>query len=207
MLKGTPTLFELIANADVYAPEPLGINNVLVCGNKVVYVGPRLPQLDDCLDVNLTDVDGARLIPGLIDGHAHVTGGGGEAGPSTRVPPLPLSSFTGAGVTSVIGLLGTDDLTRTPQTLLTHVYGLREEGLSAWCYTGGYHIPAVTLTHSLKSDIVNLEPVNHPRWHRVCAKAKTGQRQRHTYRGHISRCGYYAGATDRRRRYRFITPR
>ena len=37
--------------------------------------------------------------------------------------------------------------------------GLREEGLSAWCYTGGYHVPATTLTGSVRSDIVNLEPV------------------------------------------------
>ena len=36
---------------------------------------------------------------------------------------------------------------------------MREEGLSAWCYTGGYHVPATTLTGSVRSDIVNLEPV------------------------------------------------
>ena len=59
----------------------------------------------------------------------------------------------------MVGLLGTDDLTRNTQTLLTQVMGLRDEGLSAWCYTGGYHLPATTLTESVRSDIVNLEPV------------------------------------------------
>ena len=152
-------MFELIINADVYGPKSLGIQNLLVCAGKIVYLGERVPQLDESLSVQVTDLDGARLIPGFIDAHAHITGGGGEAGPSTRVPPLPLSQFTRAGVTSVVGLLGTDDLTRSTQTLLTQVMGLREEGISAWCYTGGYHLPATTLTQSVRSDIVNLEPV------------------------------------------------
>jgi beta-aspartyl-dipeptidase (metallo-type) len=152
-------MFELITNANVFAPEPMGIRHVLVCAGKIAYIGEQLPQLDDALDVRLTDLDGARLIPGFIDAHTHLTGGGGEAGPSTRVPPLALSQITHAGVTSVIGLLGTDDLTRTPQNLVSQVMGLREEGLSAWCYTGGYHVPVITLTGSVRSDIVNLEPV------------------------------------------------
>jgi beta-aspartyl-dipeptidase (metallo-type) len=152
-------MFELITNANVFAPEPMGLRHLLVCAGKIVYIGEQLPQLDSALDVNVTNIDGASLIPGFIDAHTHLTGGGGEAGPSTRVPPLALSQITRAGVTSVIGLLGTDDLTRTPQNLLSQVMGLREEGLSAWCYTGGYHVPVITLTGSVRSDIVNLEPV------------------------------------------------
>jgi beta-aspartyl-dipeptidase (metallo-type) len=152
-------MFELITNANLYAPGPQGIKHLLVCSGKIVHISDRVPDLDDQIEVSRVDLNGARLIPGFIDAHAHITGGGGEAGPSTRVPPLHLSQYTQAGVTSVVGLLGTDDLTRNPQTLLTQVMGLREEGLSAWCYTGGYHVPAVTLTQSVRSDIVNLEPV------------------------------------------------
>lgn len=152
-------MFELITNAEVFAPEPLGLKQVLVCAGKIAFIGEQIPQLDDALDVNLTDLDGARLVPGFIDAHTHLAGGGGEAGPSTRVPPLALSQITSAGVTSVVGLLGTDDLTRSPQNLVSQVMGLREEGLSAWCYTGGYHVPVATLTGSVRSDIVNLEPV------------------------------------------------
>ncbi|MCP4878826.1 MAG: beta-aspartyl-peptidase [Gammaproteobacteria bacterium] len=152
-------MFELITNATVFAPESLGLKHILVCAGKIAYLGDHLPQLDDALEVEVSDLDGARVVPGLIDAHTHLTGGGGEAGPSTRVPPLALSQITHAGVTAVVGLLGTDDLTRTPQNLLSQVMGLREEGLSAWCYTGGYHVPAITLTGSVRSDIVNLEPV------------------------------------------------
>jgi len=152
-------MFELITNANIFAPAPLGLRHLLVCAGKIAYIGKQLPQLDDALDVVVTDLDGARLVPGLIDAHTHLTGGGGEAGASTRVPPLALSQITSAGVTSVVGLLGTDDLTRSTQNLVSQVMGLREEGLSAWCYTGGYHLPATTLTGSVRSDIVNLEPV------------------------------------------------
>jgi beta-aspartyl-dipeptidase (metallo-type) len=104
-------------------------------------------------------MQGLLLLPGLIDGHTHITGGGGESGPASRVPAPFLGQFTRAGVTSVIGVLGTDDLTRNTQTLVTQAYGLREQGLSAWCFTGGYHLPLTTLTGSARSDIVNLDPV------------------------------------------------
>ena len=152
-------MFELITNARLFAPEPLGLRQLLVCAGRIVHISERIPRLDENLGVNVTDLDGARLVPGLIDAHTHLTGGGGEAGPATRVPPLALSQITSAGVTSVIGLLGTDDLTRNTQNLVSQVMGLREEGLSAWCYTGGYHVPLTTLTGSVRGDIVNLEPV------------------------------------------------
>ncbi len=149
----------LLKNATVFSPNPLGLCHILVAGEKIVYVGKDLPTLDDCLDITTTDLKGATVVPGFIDAHAHITGGGGETGPASRIPPVFLSAFTKAGVTSVVGVLGTDDLTRTTQNLVTQVYGLREEGLSAWCHTGGYHVPLTTLTGSARGDIVYLDPV------------------------------------------------
>lgn len=149
----------LIINADVYAPQSLGLKNILIAGGKVVYMDEHRPSLDDKLDYTTVDADGMPVIPGFIDGHTHMTGGGGEAGFSTRVPPVPLSRFTSAGVTTAIGLLGTDDLTRNTESLIAQVYALREEGFSAYCYTGGYHLPPTTLTGSVRSDIVFVEPI------------------------------------------------
>ncbi len=146
-----------IRNAHIFAPEDLGIQQLLVAGGRIVYIGQALPELDVRLLSTDDDLDGQRLIPGLVDGHAHITGGGGEAGFSTRVPPVPLSQFTRAGVTSVVGLLGTDDVTRNTSSIIAQAYALREEGLSAWCYTGGYHLPATTLTGSVRSDIVHID--------------------------------------------------
>src|SRR5690606_8949846 len=99
------------------------------------------------------DLAGARLIPGLIDGHVHASGGGGEAGFASRVPAPALSRYTTAGVTTIIGLLGTDDVGRGTAELLSHVYGLREQGLGAWAYCGGYHFPPVTLNGTVRGDI------------------------------------------------------
>lgn len=152
-------MLKLIKNARIHAPDPLGIGHIVIAGERIVYLGSARPDLPDLLEAEVFDAEGAAVVPGLIDGHAHITGGGGETGPASRVPPMVLSSFTRAGVTSVVGVLGTDDLTRNTQTLVQQAYGLREEGLSAWCHTGGYHVPLTTLTGSVRGDIVFLDPV------------------------------------------------
>jgi beta-aspartyl-dipeptidase (metallo-type) len=105
----------------------------------------------------VVDAAGSVTIPGLIDGHVHVTGGGGEAGFRTRVPAVPLSRFTSGGITTVVGLLGTDDVARGPGELLATLYALREEGLNAYGYAGGYHVPPATLSGSVRGDLVFVE--------------------------------------------------
>ncbi|HOX19820.1 MAG TPA: beta-aspartyl-peptidase, partial [Gemmatimonadales bacterium] len=105
------------------------------------------------------DFGGRRVIPGLVDGHVHLTGGGGESGPESRVPPVPLTRFTRGGVTTVVGVLGTDDVTRTTGSLVAAARGLVAEGLSAWCHTGGYHLPPTTLTGSVRGDIVHVDRI------------------------------------------------
>ena len=154
----TPAL-TLIRNASVFAPEALGLRQLLVGGGKILWIGGADEPAPVVSGLDVVDLGGQRLIPGLIDGHAHVTGGGGEGGFATRVPPVPLSRFTTAGVTTVVGVLGTDDLARTPGELLASVHALREQGLGAFAWCGGYHLPPVTLTGSVRGDIVFLDPV------------------------------------------------
>lgn len=153
---GSSPLLKILTNARVFAPEDLGVRNVLVGGGRILSVDKALDVVRGATEI---DLEGRRLLPGFIDGHAHVTGGGGESGFKTRVPPVPLGRFTSAGVTSVVGVLGTDDTTRDTRGLLAQTRGLREEGLGAWCHTGGYHVPPVTLTGSVRDDIVYLDPV------------------------------------------------
>ena len=150
-------MLTLIENAEIFSPEPLGTGSVLVAGGRILHVGAGLPDVPAELLHQRIDLDGAPLVPGFIDAHVHVTGGGGEHGFSTQAPPVPLSQFTQFGVTSVVGLLGTDDETRSTAGLLARTRALREEGLSAWCWTGGYHVPPTTLTGSVRGDIVNVD--------------------------------------------------
>jgi beta-aspartyl-dipeptidase (metallo-type) len=149
----------LLRNAELYDPAPRGRRHLLIAGERLVWVGRDVPKLDPMLEVEEVDVGGRRVIPGLIDGHVHLTGGGGEAGPETRVPPVALSGLTLGGVTTAVGVLGTDDTVRTTAELVTAARGLVAQGLSAWCHTGGYHVPPTTATGSVRLDIVLIDLV------------------------------------------------
>ena len=95
-------MITVIKNANIYSPTHLGLKFVVIAHNKIVSITDTMPSIS--LDHETIDANGCALIPGFIDGHTHLTGGGGEAGFSTRVPPVPLSKFTSAGVTTAVGL-------------------------------------------------------------------------------------------------------
>lgn len=145
----------LLKDARVFAPAALGVQDVLLGGGKVLQIAPKLEVPPAGWQVEVVDLQGAPLIPGLIDAHVHLAGGGGEAGPATRVPRVALTDLTRAGVTSVVGVLGTDGSTRSIAELLACARALDDEGLSAWCCTGSYQLPLVTLTDSLRGDLVH----------------------------------------------------
>ncbi|MES3034593.1 MAG: beta-aspartyl-peptidase [Gemmatimonadota bacterium] len=147
----------LLLNADVYAPEHLGDRHILTGGGRILWMGTDRPSFPSYLGVTEVDLEGRRVIPGLIDGHCHITGGGGEAGPASKVPAPLAESYRKAGVTTVVGVLGTDDVTRSTAELVAGVRALRAQGINAWCHTGGYHLPLTTLTGSVRGDIVNID--------------------------------------------------
>ena len=141
----------LIKNARVFAPQDLGKNDVLMVNDRIAAVGQNLaPQLPD---LEILDASGKILTPGFFDQHIHVTGGGGEGGPSTRTPELVLSELISCGTTSVVGVSGTDYTTRSIPNLLAKVRALQTEGVSAWMYTSNYKYPATTLTDSIANDL------------------------------------------------------
>jgi beta-aspartyl-dipeptidase (metallo-type) len=151
-------VWSFLRRAEVFAPSPMGPVDVLVAFGKVAALGRGIAPPKG-VQVEEIDAAGLRVIPGLVDAHVHVTGGGGESGPSSRVPPVTLTDLTLAGVTTCVGLLGTDTTTRSMESLVARTLGLREEGVSAFCWTGGYAVPPRTLTGSVRRDIVFVEPI------------------------------------------------
>ncbi|HEU4699225.1 MAG TPA: beta-aspartyl-peptidase [Gemmatimonadales bacterium] len=153
----------LLLDAELYDPAPRGRRHLLVAGEQVLWIGTDVPALraggDPPVAVEEVPLDGRRVIPGFVDCHVHFTGGGGEGGNHTRVPPVALSRFTTGGTTTVVGLLGTDDAVRTTAELVVTARGLTAEGLTAYCYTGGYHLPPATATGSIRRDLLLIDLV------------------------------------------------
>jgi beta-aspartyl-dipeptidase (metallo-type) len=151
-------ILKVIEGALVYAPEPLGRMDVLIAGGIIACVQSGALDLGRA-EVEVIDGRGKFLVPGFIDGHVHLLGGGGEGGYASRTPELMLSDLTTAGVTTVIGCLGTDGTTRTMASLLAKARGLEAEGVTAYVYTGSYQVPVRTLTGSIQDDLILIDKV------------------------------------------------
>ena len=147
----------LLKNCDLWAPEHLGRRDVFVAGGKIVAVEPELSI--DFPGLETIDMKGAKVVPGLIDQHIHVTGGGGEGGWQSRCPELVFSELVRAGVTTFLGVSGTDSMSRSIENLLAKVRGLSEEGATGWMWTSNYAYPPTTITKDVKSDLFAIPEV------------------------------------------------
>jgi beta-aspartyl-dipeptidase (metallo-type) len=152
------TMFTLITGGTVYAPEKLGRRDILIAGRSIARVAEQI-DLPAEFKPRLIRAKGKIIVPGFVDLHVHLLGGGGEAGPWSRTPEITLSKITRAGVTTVVGLLGTDDVSRRPETLLAKAMQLEQEGVSAYIYSGSYQLPPATITGSLRKDIALIPKV------------------------------------------------
>lgn len=147
---------KLIKNAQVFSPYPLGQKDVLIAGNRIIAIEENISVFSSDL-IEIIDASNKILAPGFVDSLVHITGGGGEGGYTTRTPEMDINEAFIGGVTTVIGVLGTDAETRSLENLLAKTYGLEEQGLSVYCYTGSYHYPMVTITETIKRDIMLIE--------------------------------------------------
>lgn len=147
----------LIKGAHVFSPEDMGVKDIMIIHDRIVMIGDELPLISD--EMVVIDGKDKILMPGLIDGHVHITGGGGEGSFKTRVPEITLSKLIGGGITTTMGLLGTDSTTRSVENLVAKAKALKEEGVTCLAVTGSYGYPSVTITGSVKKDIVFIDEV------------------------------------------------
>lgn len=145
-------MFTLLKNTDLYSPEHIGKSDILLGQGKILAIEPEM-NISGLNDVTTIDCRGKIVTPGLIDQHIHLTGGGGEAGFASRTPQVTLTKLIQAGSTTVVGVLGTDGISRSPRDLYAKAAALSEEGISAFMHTGSYEVPTKTITGSIRDDL------------------------------------------------------
>ena len=150
---------KLIKNAEVYAPDYLGRKDILLAGEKIIAIEDQLSAKDFPIDIEILDVQGNIVTPGFVDCHFHLTGGGGEGGYQNRTPEVTLSNLTTAGVTTVVGCLGTDGIGRDMVALISKARGLEVEGISTYLYVGSYRLPVNTVTDSIIKDLLTIDKI------------------------------------------------
>ena len=152
-------MITIIKECNVYAPEKLGIKDVVLAGGKIEGIYDNIDLNSQTIEYEVINGKDKILFPGFIDCHVHVMGGGGEGGFSTRIPEMQISELTKAGITTVVGCIGTDGICRDMKSLIAKIKGLKEDGISAYAYTGSYEVPVITLTDSIKSDLMVIEEI------------------------------------------------
>lgn len=150
----------LIHGAEIYNPDFIGTKDVFIANDKIIAMNDNIDisSLKN-LEIDVIDGNGKKLIPGLIDAHVHIAGAGGEGGPATRTPEMQLSQMLVGGITTVVGCLGTDGMTRSLNSVLMKVKSLKAEGVSAWMYTGSYQVPTPTMLGDVGKDIAMVEEI------------------------------------------------
>jgi beta-aspartyl-dipeptidase (metallo-type) len=149
----------LVKSGSVFGPDPLGRRDVLILADRIGAVAEPDSLSVKGLEIEELDAEGKYVIPAMIDSHVHILGGGGEGGPATRAPEITMEDVVSSGVATLIGCLGTDGTTRHMESLLAKAYGLENEGINTYIFSGSYEIPVKTLTTSVRSDLILIPKV------------------------------------------------
>jgi beta-aspartyl-dipeptidase (metallo-type) len=158
-LRGVTGMLTLIKNGEVLAPEYLGKKDVLILNNKIGFIDDEIKVPEQFVEMKVIDASGMYVVPGFIDSHVHIMGGGGEGSYRTRTPELQLTDATLAGITTLVGVIGTDGTTRTMPSLIAKARALEEEGITCYVHTGSYQVPVKTLTGKIEDDLILIDKI------------------------------------------------
>jgi beta-aspartyl-dipeptidase (metallo-type) len=148
----------LIRKVHVFAPQDLGTRDVAILGERIVAMGDDLSKWANIGDARIIEGKERYLIPGFVDAHVHILGGGGAAGFGSRGPEMTFSEAVLAGTTTVLGCVGADQVGRDLWGLLAKTKSLEFRGMTAKMLTGGFDW-RTTLTGSIIKDIFAIDNV------------------------------------------------
>jgi beta-aspartyl-dipeptidase (metallo-type) len=149
-------MVKVLKNLEIYTPHQLEKKHLLIANGMIEDIFEEENKYK-CIPTE--EMKGMYAFPGFIDGHVHVIGGGGEAGFTSRVEEIKTKKLLKCGVTGVIGLLGTDSITRSLNSLFAKVMALRKDGIDAYMLSGSYSYPVKTITGTIEKDMVLIDPV------------------------------------------------
>ncbi|MGD6780298.1 beta-aspartyl-peptidase [Sutcliffiella horikoshii] len=151
-------MIKLLKNGTVYSPDYLGKKDILIVDKRIAAIEDNI-EFEESAHIEMLDVTGQLIVPGFIDNHVHIMGGGGEGSYRTRTPELVLSDAIKGGITTLVGVIGTDGTTRTMTSLIAKAKALKEEGISCYVHTGSYQVPVKTLTGMIEDDLILIEEI------------------------------------------------
>lgn len=152
-------MLTLLKNLECFTPQYRGKKDILIVCGKIHKIQQAGKIQDSPLIDKTFDCDGLLAFPGLIDQHVHIIGGGGEEGFASRVGEIDIRDILMAGVTTLVGLLGTDGCTRSLEALYAKAKGLEIQGITTYIYSGSYSIPVITFTQNIVKDLVLIDKV------------------------------------------------
>ncbi|MDD3692461.1 MAG: beta-aspartyl-peptidase [Oscillospiraceae bacterium] len=152
-------MLTLLKNLECYCPEYIGKNDILICGSKIYKIEPKIECYDDGLINRIYDFSGYFAFPGLVDQHLHFIGGGGEQGFASRIPEIEVGEIVKTGISTAVGVLGADGVSKTLESLYAKAKGLQLQGLTTYIYGGSYSMPPVTITGDVTRDFVFIDKV------------------------------------------------
>jgi len=145
-------MFKLIKNGSVYAPDELGVKDILVCGEKILRIADEV-EAPSGYETEIIDASGKIIYPGFIDGHVHLIGADDGQGPVGRTQDIAWRDIVETGTTTVVGCLGSSRFVRSLNRLYIKALELDMMGVSTYMFTGSFVIPPPTLTGEIRKDV------------------------------------------------------
>ncbi len=152
---GRTKAVKLIKGGRLFTPDEAGIQDILIVHERILIVGRDIPtSLGLDLEVEVHDAKEKIICPGFIDSHLHLVGGGGASGFASRVKEISIEEIVRYGVTTVVGCLGIDHISKNAKTLLIKANALDASGISAYIFSGSWLYPPITVTGSVEGDMI-----------------------------------------------------